>query len=140
MLAEIISDMKSNMTFLAPLLSGIVVGLAAMITSILMKLNVSELGADGAGIGGFQNILNIFELTKMIPPYYLQIAVGIYLIEIIFILTKTLVTIDSGEDKLERTNKIGKNLKIGITLYFVVALLATLSLFALSSIVIGGIG
>ena len=140
MLAEIISDMKSNMTFLAPLLSGIVVGLAAMITSILLRLNVSELGADGAGIGGFQNILSIFELTKMIPPYYLQIAVGIYLIQIIFILTKTLVTIDSGEDKLERTNKIGKNLKIGITLYFVVGLLATLSLFVLSSIVIGGIG
>ena len=140
MLAEIISDMKSNMTFLAPLLSGIVVGLAAMITSILMKLNVSELGAGSSGIGGFQNILSIFELTKMIPPYYLQIAVGIYLIEIIFILTKTLVTIDSGEDKLERTNKIGKNLRIGITLYFVVGLLATLSLFVLSSIVIGGIG
>ena len=75
----------------------------------------------------------------MIPPYYLQIAVGIYLIEIIFILTKTLVTIDSGEDKLERTNKIGKNLRTGITLYFVVGLLATLSLFVLSSIVIGGI-
>ena len=140
MLAEIISDMKSNMTFLAPLLSGIVVGLAAMITSILLRLNVSELGAGSGGIGGFQNILSIFEITKMIPPYYLQIVVGIYLIEIIFILTKTLVTIDSGEDKLERTNKIGKNLKIGMTLYFVVGLLATLSLFVLSSIVIGGIG
>lgn len=139
MLAEIISDMKSNMTFLAPLLSGIVVGLAAMITAILMRLNVSELGGT-ASAGGFQNILSIFNIVKMIPPYYLQIAVGIYLIEIIFILTKTLVTIDSGEDKLERTNKVGKNLKIGITLYFVVGLLATLSLFVLSSIVIGGIG
>ena len=139
MLAEIISDMKSNMTFLAPLLSGIVVGLAAMITSILMRLNVSELGGT-ASVGGFQNILSIFDIVKMIPPYYLQIAVGIYLIEIIFILTKTLVIIDSGEDKLEMTNKIGKNLRTGITLYFVVGLLATLSLFALSAIVIGGIG
>ena len=137
LLAEIISDMKSNMTFLAPLLSGIVVGLAAMITAILMKLNIAELGTTGS-VGGFQNILSIFELTKMIPPYYLQIAIGIYLIQITFILTRTLVTIDSGVDKLENTNKIGKNLKTGITLYFVVALLSTLSLFALSSIVIGG--
>ena len=138
LLAEIISDMKSNMTFLAPLLSGIVIGLAAMITSILMRLNVSELGGTSS-VGGFENILSIFEITKMIPPYYLQIAVGIYLIEIIFILTRTLVTIDSGEDELERINKIGKNLRTGITLYFVVGLLAILSLFALSSIVIGGI-
>ncbi|HUS49166.1 MAG TPA: hypothetical protein VMZ91_03325, partial [Candidatus Paceibacterota bacterium] len=122
LLAEIISGMKSNMTFLAPLLSGIVVGLAAMITSILNKLNISNLGETGApGVGNLDTVLNIFDLTKMIPPYYLQIAIGIYLIQIIFILTGTLVTIDSGEDKLEKTNKIGKNLKRGITLYFITA-------------------
>lgn len=138
LLAEIISDMKSNMTFLAPLLSGVVIGLAAMITAVLMKLNIPNLG--GSSIGGFKNVLSIFQLTKMIPPYYLQIAVGIYLIEIIFILTRTLVTIDSGEDKLEQTNKIGKNLRTGMLLYFIVGLIATLSLFVLSSIVIGGFG
>lgn len=139
MLAEVISDMKSNMTFLAPLLSGIVVGLAAMIASILNKLELSNLGAGAAGIGNLGAILNIFDLTKMIPPYYLQIAIGIYLIQIIFILTKTLVTVDSGEDKLEKTNKIGKNLTRGIALYFVTALLATFALFILSSIVLGGL-
>ena len=40
LLAEVTSDMKSNMTFLAPLLSGIVVGLAGMITLILSKLQI----------------------------------------------------------------------------------------------------
>ncbi len=138
MLAEIISDMKSNMTFLAPLLSGIVVGLAAMITSILNKLELGELATTGAGFN-LGTIVNVFELTKMIPPYYLQIAIGIYLIEIIFILTGTLVTINSGEDKLERINKIGKNLKRGILLYFITALLATLALFMLTAIVLGGL-
>lgn len=138
MLAEIISDMKSNMTFLAPLLSGIVVGLAAMITSILSRLNVSEIGDVGAG--NFQTLLTIFDISKMIPPYYLQIAIGIYLIQIIFILTKTLVVIDSGEDKLQKINNIGKNLRRGITLYFITGLLAILALFVLSSVVIGGVG
>ena len=75
----------------------------------------------------------------MIPSYYLQIAIGIYIIQVIFILTGTLVTINSGEDKLEKTNKIGKNLKKGILLYFITALLATLALFVLSSIVLGGL-
>ncbi|MCK4647877.1 hypothetical protein KAT24_03045, partial [Candidatus Pacearchaeota archaeon] len=140
MLAEIISDMKSNMTFLAPLLSGIVVGLAVMITSILNKLNLTNLSGGEVGIGNLGNILNIFDLTKMIPPYFLQIIIGIYIIQIIFILTGTLVTIDSGEDKLERTSKIGKNLKKGIVLYFITALLATLALFVLSSIVLGNLG
>ena len=140
MLAEIISDMKSNMTFLAPLLSGVVVGLAAMITAILTKLNLSSLSEAGAaGIGNLGTILSIFDLTKMIPPYYLQLAIGIYLIEIIFILTGTLVTINSGEDKLEKINKTGKNFMKGIALYFVVAFIATLALFILTSVVLGGL-
>ncbi|MFH1592165.1 MAG: hypothetical protein ABIB47_02235 [Candidatus Woesearchaeota archaeon] len=139
MLAEVVSDMKSNMTFLAPLLSGIVVGLAAMITAILSKLNFVELGgAGGLGLSGFGDLLNIFARESMVPPYFMQIAIGIYLIQVVFILTRTLVTVDSGEDKLERTNKVGKNLKVGMLLYFITALIATSVLFILVEIVLGG--
>ena len=141
MLAEIVSDMKSNMTFLAPLLSGIVIGLAAMITAILSKLlpTLEGVGGGEAGLGNFSALLQIFDLTSMIPPYYLQIVIGIYLIEIIFILTNTLVTIDSGEDKLEYTNKSGKNLMVGMTLYFFTALFAILALYMLTVIVLGSL-
>ncbi len=140
LLAEIISDMKSNMTFLAPLLSGIVIGLAAMITSILNRLNIANLNQTGgaAGLGNFQTILTIFDVTKMIPPYYLQIAIGIYIIEITFILTRALVVIDSGDDKLETTNQTGKNLMKGMVLYFATAFISTMALFVLSSVVLGG--
>jgi hypothetical protein len=138
-LAEIVSEMKSNMTFLAPLLSGIVIGLAMMITSILSTLGtaMSSPDVDVSALGGLSSILDIFKVEAMIPPYYLQIAIGIYLIEVIFILTNTLVTIDSGEDKLEKTSRIGANLKTGIVFYFFTALLASLVLFALSAIVLG---
>ncbi len=139
MLAEIISDMKSNMTFLAPLLSGVVVGLAAMITSILSKLNVSQVSESGAGLGNLGTLVTLFDVSKMIPPYYLQIIIGVYIIEIIFILTRTLVAVDSGEDRLQRTSQTGQNLRIGIFLYFATALVATVSLFVLASVVLGGL-
>ncbi len=138
MLAEIISDMKSNMSFLAPLLSGVVVGLAAMITTILTRLKLSELGGQEIA-GNLGNIINIFDVTSMIPPYYLQIIVGVYLIQIIFILTGALVTIDSGEDKLQKTSKTGKNLTKGITLFFVTSLVSTIALFILTSVVVGNL-
>jgi hypothetical protein len=139
MLAEIASDMKSNMAFLAPLLSGIVVGLAAMITSILGKLNLPQ-GLSGTNVGfNLEELTRLFEFTEMIPPYFLQISIGIYLIQIIFILTRTLVTVDSGEDKLERGNQLAGNLKSGIALYFLTALFSTLALFILASVVLKGI-
>lgn len=137
MLAEVISDMKSTMSFLAPLLSGVVVGLAAMITTILSRLRISEI--QGEGVANLGAILNIFEVTKMIPPYFLQIIIGIYLIQIIFILTRTLVTVDSGEDKLQRTSETGKNLMKGIMLFFFTALLTTIALFILTFVVMGNL-
>jgi hypothetical protein len=140
MLAEVISEMKSNMTFLAPLLSGIVVSLALMITSILSYLNLEGIsGIDFSGID-VNMINNLFDKLSMVPPYYLQIIIGIYLIQIIFILTGTLVTIDSGEDKLEKTSRIGQNLKKGITFYFITALIASLALFVLTTVVLGSLG
>lgn len=140
MLAEISSDMKSNMTFLAPLLSGIVIGLAAMITAILGKLQLSNLGdSGGAGLGNMGDLLNIFDYSSMIPPYFLQISVGIYLVQIIFILTSTLVMIDAGQDDLEQKYRTGINLKKGIGLYFITALFAVLALSILSSVVLGNL-
>ncbi|MBU2459337.1 MAG: hypothetical protein KKB29_03170 [Nanoarchaeota archaeon] len=141
MLAEVLSDMKSNMNFLAPLLSGVVVGLAAMITSILSRLGLEQLQGESAssGLGNIGAILDIFDVTKMIPPYFLQIIIGIYLIEIIFILTKTLVTVESGEDKLLQMNSTGKNFSKGMILYFITGLVATITLFVLVGIVLGNL-
>jgi len=141
-LAEVVSEMKSNMTFLAPLLSGVVVGLAAMISTILTKLGETTSGAEAdiIGVGSLGGIDTFFKVADMIPPYFLQVAIGIYLIEIIFILTSALVTVDSGEDKLEKTSKIGKNLLGGIMFYFFASLIAILTLFLLSTVVLGGLG
>lgn len=138
LLAEVVSDMKSNMTFLAPLLSGIVVGLGVMITVILNKLSV--INAQGAELTGMlATIPKLFDITQMIPPYYMQAIVGIYIIEIVFILTKTLVTVNSGKDPLKEKYEIAKNLKSAMLLYLVTTLLAVIALTALASVALGGI-
>ena len=142
LLADIISDMKSNMTFLAPLLSGIIVGLAGMITTILGSLGSMLKGGNSGGFvgtGGIQNMLAIFDITKMIPTYWLQVVVGIYLIQIVFILTSTLVTIKAGRDPLQTTAQIGKNLKVTMTLYFFIALGAIVGLTVVGSMALAGL-
>jgi len=137
LLADVVSDMKSNMTFLAPLLAGIVVGLASMITLILSKLAamINTLsGSEMAAYGNIATITRLFDVTAMIPPYFLQICVGLYIAEIIFILTKTLVTVDSGSDELKETYDIGQNLRSGGLLYIIVAFGAIVALSLIASI------
>jgi hypothetical protein len=145
LLADIVSDMKSNMTFLAPLLSGIIIGLAGMITTILSVLSASfsggEVGQGGdvLGGGGIQSILGIFDVTQMIPTYWLQIVVGLYLIQIVFILTSTLVTIKSGRDPLEETYEKANNLRRTITLYFFIALASIIGLTLIAAVALVGL-
>mgnify|MGYP006417654583 FL=1 len=144
LLADIISDMKSNMTFLAPLLSGIIIGLSGMITTILGSLAAMFEGDVGGSVaieaaGGIGGLLSIFDITQMIPTYWLEIVVGIYLIQIVFILTSTLVTIKSGKDQLQVTAETGKNLKRSITLYFIVALVAIVGLSLIGAVALSGL-
>ncbi|MBI2632430.1 hypothetical protein HYW75_05480 [Candidatus Pacearchaeota archaeon] len=145
LLAEVISDMKSNMTFLAPLLAGIVVGLSSMITLILNKLQgfqetLSPEGAEVAsGFGSLQSITKIFDLSSMIPPYFIQVVIGIYIIEIIFILTSALVTVNNGKDPLKEKYDTARNLRTGILLYLTTALASILALSLLAAIALGGL-
>ncbi len=141
LLAEIVSDMKSNMTFLAPLLAGIVVGLSSMITTILGKLQQMQSTAGGGGaVAGFGNIgqiTNLFNVTEMIPPYFLQLSIGIYLIEITFILTAALVTVESGKDQLKEKSDLSKHLRSGMLLYLATSLLAIIALTVLAAVALG---
>lgn len=142
LLAEIVSDMKSNMTFLAPLLAGIVVGLSVMIALILNKL--AELtaltGTEGLDTGfTFSAITDIFDITTIIPPYFIQISIGLYIVEIILILTSALVTVDSGKDPLKTKYDSSKNLTRGIILYVITAFLSTMALSILAAIALSGL-
>jgi Flp pilus assembly protein TadB len=143
LLADITSDMKSNMTFLAPLLGGIIVGLSGMITLILSALlSFIDSGIDLSNTSGMgvniTDLTSLFYVGDMIPTYWLQVIVGIYLVQVVFILTQTLVSIRSGNDVLARINETGKNLKRTLVLYFIVALISTIGLTLVAALALKG--
>lgn len=142
LLAEVISDMRSNMVFLAPLLAGIVVGLSSMIAIILNKLKDLTTVASGgniAGIGDIGSLVNLFDINSIIPPYFIQASIGIYLIQITFILTSALVTVDAGKDSLQEKYELSRNLKRGMLLYFITSLISILTLSGLASVALSGL-
>jgi hypothetical protein len=143
LLAEVSSDMKSNMTFLAPLLAGIVVGLSSMITSIMghLKSLLGSAGSESLGLGGnITDLVRMFDQQFMIPPYFMQITIGLYIIQIIFILTNTLTIVDAGEDELKQKYEISRNLLSGTILYLIVAFISIVVLSALAGVVLPQVG
>ena len=132
LLADVLSSMKSQINFLTPLIAGIVVGIGSLITNIISNLGNLLVGADGgetAGIGVNLTILSeVFPIDKLIPPFYFQLIVGLYVVQITYILTVLANGVENGVDKLNEENLLSKNLYKSMLFYILVALITTIIL------------
>ncbi len=120
LMAENISSMKSQINFLTPVIAGIVIGITSMITNILGKLSgqIKSVSAEGAGAQA-ATLANIFGVG--IPTYYFQIVVGLYVVEIIYILTILANGIENGNDNVNEQYTLGKNMMRSTIMYCFVA-------------------
>ncbi|MBR9693229.1 hypothetical protein GOV07_04870 [Candidatus Woesearchaeota archaeon] len=129
LMADVISSMTSQIKFLTPTIAGIVIGITSMITTILGKLskNIEGLEAQGAqnGASGLDGIAGM--TGGAVGTYWFQLVVGLYVVELVFVLTILVNGIQNGPDKVNERAMLGRNMvKSTITycmLAFVVILL-----------------
>ena len=122
LMADVISSMKSQIKFLTPVIAGVVIGITSMITNILGKLSsqlstiVSQAGQESGAPTG---ILGLF--GDGIPTYYFQIIVGIYVVQITYILTVISNGVENGADKLNERYSLGNNMIKSTMLYIIIS-------------------
>jgi len=129
LMADIVSSMKSQIRFLTPVIAGIVVGITSMITQILgnLSMRLSQLSAEAQSAGNQfagAGMLGLFGTG--IPTYFFQFIVGLYVVQITFILSVLINGIENGSDKLNERYIIGRNLLKTTLTYVIVALVVTL--------------
>jgi len=144
LMGEVISSIKSQISFLTPVIAGIVIGITSMIASIMSKLAASQkkftesIGGEGTAesLGGLAKLMG----GQGIPTYYFQIIVGIYVVQIIYILTIMANGIENGEDKLAERYSLGKNLLKSVTLYCFIAAAVIIIFNLVASQIVGVVG
>ena len=121
LMADVISSMKAQIKFLTPAIAGIVIGITSMISTILTRLSaqLSEFAAKGEQTSALGDTLSIFGIG--IPTFYFQVVVGIYIVQIAYILTVLVNGIENGADKSGERYELGKNLINGTLLYCFIA-------------------
>jgi hypothetical protein len=141
LMADIISGMKSQISFLTPAIAGIVIGITSMITTILGQLQdkfseigtASGAGSDAAGIGGLTDLLGLG-----LPTYHFQFIVGLYVVQITWILAYLVNGIENGEDKLNREHEQALGLLKATSLYCGIALVVMLVFNVIAGSIMGG--
>ncbi|MFH1849055.1 MAG: hypothetical protein ABH879_02610 [archaeon] len=137
LLADTISSMKSQIKFLTPVIAGIVIGITSMVTTILGKLSeqMIKMSTEGEAAGGMGGMTSLF--GDGLPTYYFQIIVGIYVVQIVYILTVLSNSIENGSDKLNEDYLVGVNMINGPVLYAVVSIIIILIFNLIAGQIIG---
>ncbi|MFB6100354.1 MAG: type II secretion system F family protein [Candidatus Nanohalobium sp.] len=123
LLEETTTTIQMLAYLLAPVVSGVAVGMSQTIITAMFQLsssfsniqgNIQSPGA-GTGVGSFSGILG--NLDTAIPPEALQLVVGIYLIQLLHILGHFYMKIRHGENLTYRNMFVGKILISGLIIY-----------------------
>ncbi len=142
LMSDIISDMKQQVSILAPAIAGIVVGLTSMIITIISRLNdqlvaISDFSG-GSSTGLPSGLLDLF--GNGVPTYYFQIIIGLYIVEVTIILTVLINGIENGSDKVAEKFMLGSNLIKSTVIYGLVAVTITMLFNIIAAGIITGIG
>ncbi len=137
LMADISSSMTSQIKFLTPAIAGIVVGITSMVTNIIGKLShqIAEFSNTGEAGGGLGAIGTMFKSS--IPTYYFQVIVGIYVIQVVYILTIMANGIQNGADALNERFELGKNLTKSTVLYCFIAFVIMMIFNFIASSIMG---
>lgn len=121
LLEDVLSSVKSQLLFLAPVISAIVVGITSLITTILMALGeqTARLADSSGGMQG-AGMLSMFGVG--IPTYQFQIVVGLYVIQLAVILTIISSRIENGPDNITEHYLLGNNVGRATMIYTFLAL------------------
>ncbi len=137
LMADIISNMKSQISFLTPTISGIVVAITSMISQIIGNLGarLDELGGVDAPVAG-AGLLDMFG-GGGIPTFYFQAIVGLYVVQITYILSYMINGIENGTDRIGEKDIIGNSLIKSTILYIAITGIFTILFSIIASTVIG---
>jgi len=121
-LDEVTSEMKITVYVFAPLSAGIVVGLLSMLTLMFYSFAPSFQELEQALKGreyrsAFESIGWLLNLTKTVDLPHFQIVVGLYMLEIVIMISYFLGELKYGEDEVNKIKEIGKTVLIAIVIY-----------------------
>jgi len=138
LLADTTSSMSSQVKIFIPIISGIVIGLAALTTNILMNLGdqmaaMSNLGGTEQAAAAGGGIMDIFQINSMIPSPVFQLIVGLYVLQLTWLLSYMLSGIIYGHDEIETKWLLAQNFMMATVFYVIITSVTVLLFGALAA-------
>ena len=108
-LYSLTSTLRSTAAVFAPLIAGVTLAITKLISNIIHsmsgKIPIENFAGDSSTV--FTGITESFSLENIRPEYFV-LVIGIYIIELVFLLTRFTNGIDEGDDKAAFMYSLGR--------------------------------
>ena len=124
-LFSLTSTLRSTVAVFAPLIGGVTLAITKLITKILGGLAGKMPSTASSGIGSgipIGNIAESFTLENIRPEFFV-LVIGIYIIQLVFLLVKFTNGIDEGDDKATYMYSLGKVMPTAIIVFSITVIL-----------------
>jgi Flp pilus assembly protein TadB len=139
LVAEDLSQLKSLLRILAPIILGIISAVSVMIIEVLYELSfqfkqISNLELSNSGVSQYIStlpgiIFNIFNLNSLISPASMILIIGIFNAAIAFVIVYAINSIENSGDKLSFYYYLYKYYIVNILIFFIFSTLSTIALY-----------
>jgi len=116
-LGTLTSTLKSTATIFAPMIAGITLGITKLISVTVEKMDFGSI-PENDFLSGTSNF------SFDIRPEYFVLVIGIYIIQLIFLLMRFANGIDEGDDKVEYMYNLGKSMPTAVAFFSIVTIMA----------------
>ncbi len=124
-LGTLTAVLRSTATAFAPLIAGITLGITELISKVVGNMDLSGI-SENDFISGTSNF------SFNINPEYFILVVGIYVIQLVFLLIRFANGIDEGDDKVEYMYSVGKAMPVAIATFSIATVISMILFGALS--------
>jgi hypothetical protein len=139
LVAEDLSQLKSLLRILAPIILGIISAVSVMIIEVLYELSfqfkqISSLSLSNSSVSQYIStlpgiIFNIFNLNSLVSPASMILIIGIFNAAIAFVIVYAINSIENSGDKLSFYYYLYKYYIVNILIFFIFSTLSTIALY-----------
>ena len=112
-LYSLTSTLRGTSAMFAPLIAGVTLAITKLISNILHSLSGKIPTETMSGSSVLSTVTDSFTIENVRPEYFV-LVIGIYIIELVFLLTRFTNGIDKGDDKAAYMYSLGKMLPTSV--------------------------
>lgn len=123
MLYELTSTLRSTVSVFAPIIAGVTLAITTMISTILQSIQATQSSEIVTDISStFSAAAGLF-MTENIRSEYFVLVIGVYLIELVILLTRFTNGLNEGDDAATFMYSLGKTMPWSITIFSITVII-----------------